>query len=200
MHMTHKTFPTYKNDYTDDFDTQNRPLPEIVAYDTNFVDPQCGGDPYWDEDLYHLDKIEHKDNPNKTNDQIERNDLITDSQVSETLRCAIIVMWTLNPQLPDTSPFRNFPSTPQKQQRQVAVIDNQNLPELQVTPDGLTKFLPLSTINTLTIEKETQNSLISNGGCGVEHRQPHGRRSSVRRYFGSLFAQNLITGFTHNIE
>ena len=40
MHMIHKTLPTYKYDYTDNFDTQFRPLPEVVAYDTYFVDPQ----------------------------------------------------------------------------------------------------------------------------------------------------------------
>ena len=42
MHMIHKTFQTYQHDYTDNFDTQFRPLPEVVAYDTYFVDPQYG--------------------------------------------------------------------------------------------------------------------------------------------------------------
>ena len=52
MHMIHKTFPTYKHDYTEDFDTQFRPLAIVVAYQTNSVDPQYGRDPYWNEDLY----------------------------------------------------------------------------------------------------------------------------------------------------
>ena len=34
MHMIHKTLPTYDYDCTDNFDTQIRPLPEVVAYDT----------------------------------------------------------------------------------------------------------------------------------------------------------------------
>ena len=46
MHMIHKTFLTYEYDYTDNFDTQYRPLPEVVAYDVYFVDPQYGFDPY----------------------------------------------------------------------------------------------------------------------------------------------------------
>ena len=50
MQMIHKTLPTYEYDYTDNFETQFRPLPEVVAYDTYFVDPQYGFDPYWDED------------------------------------------------------------------------------------------------------------------------------------------------------
>ena len=54
-------------------------------------------------------------------------------------------MWTVNPHLPDTSALQNFRPRPQNQQRQTAVIDDQILPQLQVTSDGLTKFLPLST-------------------------------------------------------
>ena len=42
MHIIHKIFPTYEYDYTDNFDTQFRPLPEVVAYDAYFVDPQYG--------------------------------------------------------------------------------------------------------------------------------------------------------------
>ena len=54
-------------------------------------------------------------------------------------------MGTVNPHLPDTSALPNFQPRPQNQQRQPAVIDDQTLPQLQVTPDGLTSFLPLST-------------------------------------------------------
>ena len=57
MHIIHKTLPTYKHDYTDNFETQFRTLPQVVAYDTYFVDPQYGLDPYWDGELYHQDKL-----------------------------------------------------------------------------------------------------------------------------------------------
>ena len=50
MPMIDKTLPTYEYDYTDNFKTQFRPLPAVVAYDTYFVDPQYGIDSYWDED------------------------------------------------------------------------------------------------------------------------------------------------------
>ena len=46
MHMIHKTIPTYEYDYTENFQTQFRPLPEAVAYDTYFADPQDGLYPY----------------------------------------------------------------------------------------------------------------------------------------------------------
>ena len=71
--------------------------------------------------------------------------MITDAHVSDALRHAIIDLWTVNPQLPDTSAIPNFRPRPQNQQRQTAVIDDQILPQIQVTPDGLTRFLPLST-------------------------------------------------------
>ena len=81
MHIIHKTFPTYEYDYTDNFDTYFRPLPEVVAYDPYFVDPQYGFDPYWDEEIYNQDKLEYKDTYNKPNNQIESDDLITDAHV-----------------------------------------------------------------------------------------------------------------------
>ena len=33
MHMIHKTLPTYEYDYTENFETQFTPPPEVVAYD-----------------------------------------------------------------------------------------------------------------------------------------------------------------------
>ena len=145
MHMIHKTLPTYKYDYTDNFDTQFRPLSEVVDYDTYFVDPQYGLHPYWDEEQYDQDKLEHKETYNKPNDQTESDDFLTDAHVSDALRYALIDLWMVNPQLPDTSALPNFQPRPENQQRQIAVIDDQILPQLQVTPDGLTKSLPLST-------------------------------------------------------
>ena len=145
MHIIHETLPTYKYDYTDNFDTHFRPLPEVVAYDPYFVDPQYRFDSYWDEEIYDQDKLEYKDTYNKPNDQIESDDLIADAHVSDALRYPVIDLWTVNPQLPDTSPLPNFRLRPQNQQRQIAVIDDQNLSQLQLTPDGLTRFFRLST-------------------------------------------------------
>ena len=89
--------------------------------------------------------MEHKDTYNKPNNHIESDDLITDAHVSDALRYELIDLWTVNPHLPDTSAVPNFPPRPQNQQRQTAVLDDQMLPQLQVTTDGLTRFLPLST-------------------------------------------------------
>ena len=139
MHMIHKTLPTYEYDYTDNFDTQFRPLPEVVAYDTYFVDPQYGLDPSWDEELYDHDKLQYKYTCNKPNDQIESDDLITDAHVSDALRYALIDLWTVNPYLPDTSALPNLQPRPQNQQRQTAVIDDQILPQLHTDSHGFSR-------------------------------------------------------------
>ena len=144
MHMIRKTLPTYEYDYTDNFDTQFRPLSEVVAFDTYFADPQHGLDPYWYEDLYDQDKMEYKDTYNKPTDQIESDDSITDAHVSNALRYALSDLWTVNPHLHDTSALPNFQPKPQNQHRQIAVIDDKNLTQLQVTPDGHSRFLQLS--------------------------------------------------------
>ena len=168
MHIIHKIFPTYEYDYTGKFDTQFRPLPEIVAYDAYFVDPQYRFDPYWDEEIYDQDKLEYKDTYNKPNNQIESDDLTTDAHVSDALRYALIDLWTVDPFLPDTSALPNFPPRPQNQQRKTAVIDDQILPQLQVTPDGLTRFLPLSTILPLKNKRKMLYSPMDFGELNID--------------------------------
>ena len=85
MHMIHKTLGTCEHDYTEMFDIHFTTLPEVVAFDTYFVDPQYELAPYWDADLIDKDKMEYKDTCNKRNDQIESEDLITNAHVSNAL-------------------------------------------------------------------------------------------------------------------
>ena len=76
-------------------------------------------DPYWDEDLYDWDKLDYKETYHKPNDEIESNDLIPDSHVSDALWYALIDSWTINPQLVDTFPLSNFQPRPQNHRRQL---------------------------------------------------------------------------------
>ena len=64
--MIHNSFPANEHNYTEDFDTQFIPLPEVVAYDTYFVGPQHGRDPYWNIDLFYQVKLEYIDINKKT--------------------------------------------------------------------------------------------------------------------------------------
>ena len=63
----------------------------------------------------------------------------------DALRYALIGLWTVKTHLPDTSSLPDFQPRPRNQRRQNAVIDDQMLPQVQVTPHGLTKFLRVST-------------------------------------------------------
>ena len=130
MHMIHRTFPTFKQDYTEVFDNEFRPPPEIVAFHTYFVDPQYARHLYCDEILYNQDKFEYKYTHNKSYDQTGKDDLITDAHASDALRYAFLSLWTINPHLLDTSPLPNFLPRPKNQQRQIALIDDQTLPQL----------------------------------------------------------------------
>ena len=42
----------YSIDYTQDFDTQFRPLQLIEGYNPQYIDPEYGIDPNWDKSLY----------------------------------------------------------------------------------------------------------------------------------------------------
>ena len=122
--MIHETLPTYEDGYTDNLEANFGPLPEVVAYDTYFVDPQNGLDPYWDEHLQDEDKLEYKDTYNKPNDQIESDDLITDASVSDAPQFALIDLSTLNPLSPDTSALPSYQVVQPRQQyhqRHIAV-------------------------------------------------------------------------------
>ena len=137
--------------------------------------------------------MEYKDTYNKLNDQIECDDLITDAHVSDALRHALIDLWTVNPHLPDTSALTNFPPRPQNQQRQTPVIDDQNLPQLQVIPDGLTRFLPLSTNLPLKNKRKMLYFPLDFGELYIDGLIDTGA-------FSSSIPQNSITGSTYNIK
>ena len=96
--------------------------------------------PIGDKDLYDQDKLEYKNNYNRLNNLIKSNNLITISQVSDALRYAKTDLLTVNPEQLDTPPLPNFQPRPQNHQRQIAVIDNHFVPQLQVTVDGFTGF------------------------------------------------------------
>ena len=42
----------YDFDYTKDFETQFHPLPIAEDYNTHYIDPEYGNDPYWDDEIY----------------------------------------------------------------------------------------------------------------------------------------------------
>ena len=51
-HLYQKPMPQWDPDYTKTFLTNFRPLTLIEGYNPQYIDPQYGCDPYWDETLY----------------------------------------------------------------------------------------------------------------------------------------------------
>ena len=100
------------------------------VHTTHSIDPQIELDPFWDEDLPYQGKLEYKDTSNKPKDQIESVDLITDANVLDAIRFAMINFRTMDPHLPDTSSIPCFQPRPENQHRQIAVLDGQYLPQL----------------------------------------------------------------------
>ena len=80
----------------------------------------------------------------------------------------MIYVWTVNPHLPDTSSLTNFQPLPQNQQKQNALIGDQIFSQLQVTPDGLIRLLPLSL--NLPLKKKLKKLYfpVDLGGLNIE--------------------------------
>ena len=55
-------------------------------FEPKFSDPGYQRDPYWDDYLYNQQKLRFKHNFEKSPEQIENADIITDSQVLDKLR------------------------------------------------------------------------------------------------------------------
>ena len=162
-----------------------------LLLDTDFVDPQFGRDPCCVEDLYDEGKLGY----NKPTDQTENNDLITDSHVSDALRYALIDLWTVNPHSSDMSPLPKFQPRPQNQQTQIVLIDNQISPQLQVIPDGLTRFFSLSRNLPL---KSIQKRLYIPRFRKVTIRWARRHGCFIKRHSESRLTWISITGSTYN--
>ena len=81
----------YDRDYTKDFETQFRPLQLIEDYNPQYIDPEYGKDPNWDDVLYERQSLQfrHDDYP-PTDD--EEDPEITDTKLSR----ALIELWQTN--------------------------------------------------------------------------------------------------------
>ena len=88
-------------------------------------------DPYWDDDFYDQEKLEFKNNFDRSPEQNEGDGVITDSHVSEKLRYVLIDLWTVNPQLLNTSPLPNFRPPPNLSKYQNPLNDTELITQLQ---------------------------------------------------------------------
>ena len=145
IHLTKQEPPTCYKTVTLIIFTTFRPLPGIPYWEPKFTDTQYQWDPPWDDDLYNQKKLQFKKNFDKLLEQTEVDAIITNSHVSNQLRKALIDLWTVNPQLPLTSPLPNFTPQPNFTKGQNSVIETEVTPQLQSFPGRKTTLLPLST-------------------------------------------------------
>ena len=152
MHMTHKTFPKKLNMTSQKTSTLNSDHSKKSLLTTHTLSTSNLNVTSVGMRIINSRSLEGKYNDTKPKDQVEGTDLFADSNVSDAFRYVLIDMQSNNPQLPDTSPLHIFLPGPQNHQRQIAVSDHQLVPQLQVTPDRLTKSHPLSTNPPLKVK------------------------------------------------
>ena len=142
QNLTPKTKSTIHKTFTLHLDRNNK-LQNPTGI---FVDHMYGVDQYWEDHIYNQDILESRRNYNKPAEQLEDDYIIIDSHKSDTLRQALLELWTIHPQLPGTSPPPHFtPSVHPNKTRQQPFIDNEIALQLKSTPDASIKLLPLST-------------------------------------------------------
>ena len=89
--------------------------------------------------------------------------------MSDTLRQTLLHLWTINPQLPGTSPLRHFtPFVHSNKPRRQRFTDKESVPKLKSTPDGSIKLLSLSTYLHPKNKKQMLYFLIDFGDLGID--------------------------------
>ena len=78
-------------------------MPQTEASEENFIDHQNEFDPYCEDHISDQDNLEYRHNYNKPTVQIEDEDIIDDSSLSDTPRPALLDLWTITSSLPGKS-------------------------------------------------------------------------------------------------
>ena len=100
LHVKHKTLHQNQIDYTRDFDSTFRPLPQIADSNKNFVDQQYGLDSYWEDHIYYQDISEYRQNYNEPAEVIKDDDISFDLHMSDTLKHVLLTCGQLTPDCP----------------------------------------------------------------------------------------------------
>ena len=136
----------YEIDYTKDFETQFRPLPLTEDYHPQYPDPECGKDPYWDDELYDRQNLQfRRDDYPPTDDE-------DDPQVENTkLSRALIELWQ-----PNSEALIEEIEEPQHQedyQGLYSLLDETAFLHILVEQQSEPPYVPLSTNLGLKIKR-----------------------------------------------
>ena len=149
VHVTHEALPHNQIDFTQNFDSNFRPLPQIKAPEENFTHHRFVFVPNLKDHIYDQDILENRYKYNETIKQAKDDYIIDESQVLHTLRHALIDLCTVIPQLPSTSPLPHFTAfSHSKKSTQKPVLDNKIALQLKSMPYGSIKLQsPSETFN-----------------------------------------------------
>ena len=94
-HLFQKQIPVWDPDYTTTFTTRLRPIPLIDDYNSTYIDPDYGRDPYWDTEIYNQDLLQFQyvlDDIAHYKTKVHENPPITQNKKTR----ALIKNWQMN--------------------------------------------------------------------------------------------------------
>ena len=137
MQTKHKPVPQNQTEHTQDLDSTFTLLPQIAHRSIKFEDDQYKFDPSWEDNIYHQGKLEYQYIYNDPIEQNEGENIIADSHLLDKTRYALTDLWTVEAQLPSTSPLTHFASYFHTNKlKQQPVFDNEIALQPKTTPVG----------------------------------------------------------------
>ena len=120
------------------FEIQFRPLPLIEDYSPQYIDPDYGKDPYWDDELYDKQNLQFKGDDYPPTDD-EEDPEIWDNKLTQ----ALIELW--QPNFEATSPEVETIQRQEDHKDPTSLLDETAFLHLLVAKEGETPYVPLST-------------------------------------------------------
>ena len=151
-------------EYTKNFETQFRPLPSIEDYNPQYIDPDYGKDPYWDEEVYDKQNLQfRRDDYPPTDD--EEDPEIRDNKLTQ----ALIELWQTNTEAMfseiEESYHQEDPQGPSN------LLDETGFLHLLVEKEGEPSYVPFST--NLGLKFKRRMLYFTNGFWGANLSRPN---------------------------
>ena len=160
-HLIKKVFHTHHNTVKQNIPTLFRTSPEMPYFQRKFNDPEYQLDIYWDDHLYDEENFEFNNNLDKSPEQFGKDHIVTKSHVSYKLRDPNFDLWTVNPQIPNTSPLSNFRPRSKFLICQIPVIDTEVISQLKPVPGKIHEILII--IDKPPNGKQKEDAIFSDG-------------------------------------
>ena len=162
----------YDMDYTKNFETQFQPLPLIEDYNSQYLDPDYGKDPYWDDELYDKQNLQFTGDDYPPTDDEDDPDIVDD-----TISRALIELW--QPNFEATSPEVETIQRQEDHKDPTSLLDETAFLHLLVAKEGETPYVPLSTNLGLIFKRRMHYFPMDFGGLTLDGLSDTGAHSSA---------------------